>query len=109
MAEAIGYDPLRDTENPADSIFCSHGAGHSVPWDQVPAHAHVSSGLRLSGGAVEDAQAASRAPQSTAYTGTAAQDAELQAIFERTYLGGAEGGGPAKPGRRPGPLDRAAM
>ena len=95
VAEAIGYDPLRDAENPADSIFCSHGAGHSVPWDQVPAHAHVSSGLRLSGGAVEDAQAASRAPQSTAYTGTAAQDAELQAIFERTY-------GPIKtPGPRP--------
>lgn len=91
----IGYDPLRDVEHPTDSIFCSHGAGHSVPWDEVPAHAHVSSGLRLSGGVVEDAQVTSRAPQSVSYTGTAAQDAELQAIFERTY-------GPIKsPGPRP--------
>ena len=95
VAAEIGYDPLRDVEHPTDSIFCSHGAGHSVPWDEVPAHAHVSSGLRLSGGVVEDAQVTSRAPQSVSYTGTAAQDAELQAIFERTY-------GPIKsPGPRP--------
>ncbi len=80
-----GYDPERDTEHPADSIFCSHGAGHSVPWREVPAHAHVSSGLRLTGGVVESAQAAAQAPKAVSYSGTAAQDAELQAIFERTY------------------------
>ncbi len=95
VVSELGYDPERDTENPADSIFCSHGAGHSVPWQEVPAHAHVSSGLRLQDGAVEDAKAASQAPAPTVYTGTAAQDAELQAIFERTY-------GPIKaPGPRP--------
>lgn len=95
VVEEIGYDPLRDVEHPTDSIFCSHGAGHSVPWNEVPAHAHVSSGLRLQDGVVEDAQAAFRAPKSVTYTGTAAQDAELQAIFERTY-------GPIKaPGPRP--------
>ncbi|HIV86734.1 MAG TPA: TetM/TetW/TetO/TetS family tetracycline resistance ribosomal protection protein [Candidatus Pygmaiobacter gallistercoris] len=37
-----GYEFERDTENPADSIFCSHGAGHPVRWDEVPAHAHCS-------------------------------------------------------------------
>lgn len=95
VGEAMGYDPERDTENPADSVFCSHGAGHIVPWREVPAHAHVSSGLRLQDGAVEDARAVSRAGAPTVYTGTAAQDAELQAIFERTY-------GPIKsPGPRP--------
>lgn len=95
VVERLGYDPERDTENPADSIFCSHGAGHAVPWQEVPAHAHVSSGLKLTGGVVEDAQVVSRAAQSTVYTGSAAQDAELQAIFERTY-------GPIKsPGPRP--------
>ena len=39
---AAGYDFERDTENPADSIFCSHGAGHPVHWDEVPAMAHCS-------------------------------------------------------------------
>lgn len=102
MITEIGYDPLRDTEHPTDSIFCSHGAGHSVPWNEVPAHAHVSSGLRLSGGVVEDAQVTSRAPQSVSYTGTAAQDAELQTIFERTY-------GPIKsPSPRPMSTPKAA-
>jgi len=44
---AIGYDAAGDTENPADSIFCSHGAGISVKWDQVKAHMHLDSELRL--------------------------------------------------------------
>ena len=42
---AAGYDPDADTENPADSVFCSHGAGVLVKWDEAPARAHVSSGL----------------------------------------------------------------
>lgn len=45
VLEAIGYQPDADTENPADSVFCSHGAGYLVKWDEVPAHAHVASGL----------------------------------------------------------------
>ena len=32
---AIGYDPESDTDNPADSVFCSHGAGHTVKWNAV--------------------------------------------------------------------------
>lgn len=102
VVASIGYDPERDTENPADSVFCSHGAGHTVPWREVSAHAHVSSGLKLTDGVVENAQVVARAPQSTVYTGTAAQDAELQAIFERTY-------GPIKsPGPRPMTTPKAA-
>ncbi len=49
MIEAIGYDPERDVENTADSVFCSHGAGVMVPWDQVPQHAQVDSGWRPDG------------------------------------------------------------
>lgn len=36
----IGYDKDRDTENPSGSIFCAHGAGFYVPWDQVKDHIH---------------------------------------------------------------------
>ena len=83
VIEAIGYDPLRDVENSPDSVYCAHGAGYVVPWDQVPAHAHVDSGLRR-----EIPQEEPEAPQprqTGAYAGTMEQDKELQAIFERTY------------------------
>lgn len=36
-----GYDPDADPENPCGSVFCSHGAGFYVPWDQVPAYMHL--------------------------------------------------------------------
>ena len=80
----IDYDPLADLDNSPESVFCSHGAGVIVPWDEVPARAHVSSGLRL--GAEEEAETGGPdARRSTAYAGTIEQDKELQAIFERTY------------------------
>lgn len=34
------YDPVRDLENPPGSVFCAHGAGYPVAWDQVPATMH---------------------------------------------------------------------
>ena len=36
-----GYDPERDLSHPADSVFCAHGAGFIVPWNEVPDHMHV--------------------------------------------------------------------
>ena len=88
---AAGYDADSDVENPADSVFCAHGAGYLVKWDEVPARAHVSSGLerRLNGAAQqEDADAEdtdTRRRRAAAYRGTLEQDKELLAIFERTY------------------------
>lgn len=41
VVEEAAYDPLADPSETPDSIFCSHGAGHAVSWDEVPAHAHV--------------------------------------------------------------------
>lgn len=38
---AAAYDPRADLPNTPDSVFCSHGAGYNVPWDEVDAHAHV--------------------------------------------------------------------
>lgn len=45
IIEEKGYDPDRDTENPCDSVFCSHGAGFLVPWDQVKDYMHIESVL----------------------------------------------------------------
>ena len=40
----IGYDPDRDTANPSGSVFCSHGAGTVIPWDQVREYMHLDTG-----------------------------------------------------------------
>ena len=43
---AAGYDPEADVENTPDSVFCAHGAGFTVKWDQVKSHMHLESGLK---------------------------------------------------------------
>lgn len=91
VIEAAGYDPLRDLENPADSIFCSHGAGVSIPWDQVPEHMHLESTLdkeRKREAAREEAKKGTT-PGAGSRPGSAAKSAEaeqeLEEIFIRTY------------------------
>ena len=82
---AIGYDPERDTENPADSVFCSHGTGVIVPWFEVCDHAQVESGWQPKSAAPEPETSGPKQRTVSAYAGTIEQDRELQAIFERTY------------------------
>ena len=81
---SVDYDPTADLDNSPDSVFCSHGAGVIVPWDEVPARAHVSSGLDL-GPEKEEPAGRSDTRRASVYAGTIEQDKELQAIFERTY------------------------
>ena len=77
---ASGYDPERDVSNSPDSVFCSHGAGYVVPWNEVEEHMHLPSCLREE---KEPEPLAAPTPRRAA-TG-ASMDKELQAIFERTY------------------------
>lgn len=79
VTAALGYDPERDLDNPPDSVFCSHGAGVTVKWNQVRSHMDVDSGWRP-----EREQPEKSAPVSSWAAG-AALDEELMAIFERTY------------------------
>ena len=79
-----GYDPQADLFNTPDSVFCAHGAGFTVPWDQVDGYAH----LPLLKDARPDLNAAPAQPKAAprpAYRGTPEEDEELMAIFERTY------------------------
>lgn len=102
VIEQVGYDPERDTENPADSVFCAHGAGYNVKWDEVPAHAHVESGVRLNEPEEEETPAARQPRRQAAPVSSLEEDKQLAAIFERTY-------GPSK-GRelfRPAPVKPA--
>ena len=45
VIDAMGYDSELDMENPTGSVFCSHGAGFVVPWDQVEQYMHIESTL----------------------------------------------------------------
>ena len=102
VIEAMGYDPERDTENPPDSVFCAHGAGYTVKWDEVPAHAHVESGVRLNEPEPEEQPAPRQTRRQNAPVSSLEEDKQLAAIFERTY-------GPSK-GRelfRPAPVKQA--
>ena len=78
----LGYDPERDVDNPADSVFCSHGSGQVVKWDQVRQYMHVDSGLRLG---EEEGPPPPSQPRQRGSRGGAAGDRELMEVFERTY------------------------
>ena len=80
---AIGYESEHDLDNPADSVFCAHGAGFVVPWDQVRSHMHVDSGWGKSTRPEQEAAVPQR--RAMAYRATLEEDAELLKIFERTY------------------------
>lgn len=114
-----GYDSEADVENPSGSVFCAHGAGYVVGWQEADAQMHVDSGLRLEelcrpdgeaglepGSAVGGihsvhscATGSASSPGTTGHDGSArsaghtgyagyagyAEEAELEAIFARTY------------------------
>lgn len=91
VIEESGYDPERDIENPAGSVFCSHGAGFNVPWNQVPEYMHLENQLEKER-ALEEAkrqseQAARQVPRAARTPGaySKAAEKELEEIFIRTY------------------------
>lgn len=45
IINAAGYDPEADVFNPTGSVFCAHGAGFLVPWNEVKNYMHVESCL----------------------------------------------------------------
>lgn len=91
VIEEIAYDPERDIENPTGSVFCSHGAGFNVPWNQVPEYMHLENQLEKER-ALEEAkrqseQAARQVPRAARTPGvySKAAEKELEEIFIRTY------------------------
>ena len=80
-----GYDPERDTANPPGSVFCAHGAGFNVPWDQVRDYMHLDSGWKAPAERPAQGAAEPVRQQSMSYESRAALDKELEAIFERAY------------------------
>ena len=78
VVEEMGYNAEADLENTPDSVFCSHGAGVTVKWNEVGKHMHLPSALEPPE-EEEPMRAAAR------YCEMVATDKELMQIFERTY------------------------
>ena len=76
-----GYDPEADVSNPTGSIFCEHGAGYYVPWNEVRAHMHVYSGLYF--GEIED-NVKTAETRSRSFDMSLTEE-ELEDIFKRTF------------------------
>ena len=82
IVRSIGYDPERDTLHPTGSVFCAHGAGFEVKWDEVDRMAHLP---LLSLQPKQEPQTPKRIVRSVAPGGAPELEKELLAIFERTY------------------------
>ncbi len=78
VVENTGYDSENDVANPTGSIFCAHGAGYYVPYDEVHENMHIESRFGKKRETCEE-MTVKRA------TVTAATDEELKLIFEKTY------------------------
>lgn len=68
-----GYNSETDPDNPSGSVFCSHGAGFVVPWDQVKNHMHLEPFLKLTQVAVNE---------ETGDSHTASREAPLMSLEE---------------------------
>lgn len=102
---SFDYDPDLDTDNPSSSVFCSHGAGTVIPWNEVRSYMHLDTGWTPENGFEKktdltdsiDLEALKKLQthrnKDTSDNRSFAEidremratDNELKAIFERTY------------------------
>ncbi|WP_288682040.1 translation factor GTPase family protein [uncultured Eubacterium sp.] len=78
------YDSEADIANPTGSVFCSHGAGFVVPWDQVEQYMHVKTDSK-NGEMYDIENVPVMRSASNTYRDSYATDKELEEIFEKTF------------------------
>lgn len=89
VIEQIGYDSERDIDNPTGSVFCAHGAGFLVKWDEVPEYMHIKEDF-LSEGSDEISEEEQMITGNarfgnSSYSSGYGDDPELLAIMEREF------------------------
>lgn len=82
VLETVTYFPEADIENPPHSVFCEHGAGFVVPWDEVPKYKHLESGYGKQ--PRNDSESLLAAPKTIARN-YHIDDKELEAIMLREF------------------------
>ena len=85
VIEAAGYEPDADMENPTGSVFCAHGAGFVVNWDEVDTYAHIQTELGLEETDQETIMKTQPAQPYKSFDGIRLDQEELEEIFTRTY------------------------
>lgn len=92
VIEQIGYDSEGDLDNPTGSVFCAHGAGFHVSWDQVPDHMHLEYVWTPEAEKEKSAIEAKKGQGSvqsgrvlSSFSRSVEEDKELEEIFLRTY------------------------
>jgi len=86
IIEAYGYDSEHDLENPTGSVFCAHGAGFYVDWQQVADYAHVDSGwVGTERQESECGEPEQLSINMSSYDDRFISQEEIEEIFERTY------------------------
>lgn len=76
---ASGYDPAADLENPPHSVFCAHGAGFTVTWDEVEKYKHLEADIGID-------ECEEVIPRASALARRySLSDAELEAIMLREF------------------------
>ncbi len=100
VIDARGYEPEADVEHTADSVFCAHGAGFVVPWEQVYDYMHLDTNVAEIYGQVKDStgelnregcndlqQTFQPKYKSYDYNQEVIDRDEIDEIFRRTYGG----------------------
>ncbi len=85
VIENAGYDCDSDTDNPCDSVFCSHGAGYIVKWNEVKSHMHLPSALSFKKSGSDSISFKRTLSENRDKKNLFALDKELMQIFEQTY------------------------
>lgn len=85
VIEAAGYEPDADMENPTGSVFCAHGAGFVVKWDEVDTYAHIQTELGLEESDQETILHTQPAQPYKSFDEIRLDQEELEEIFTRTY------------------------
>ena len=85
VIENIGYDCDADSENPCGSVFCSHGAGYNVAWNEVSEHMHLPSALTPATDESKSVNSKTAFAKCKNQDDVFALDKELMQIFEQTY------------------------
>ena len=90
VIEKVGYDSEADLRNPTGSVFCAHGAGFNVPWNEVENYMHVKTSLNLNSIDKEAEETNSsdviiNRKTTKSVNDSYATDKELEAIFEKTF------------------------
>ncbi len=90
VIQRMRYEPESDTENPSSSVFCSHGAGITIPWNEVRNYMHIDTGKGTT--SADDGREEERTERSTSHEEEWIDTEEIDGILERAMYANRKSG-----------------